>query len=49
MAEALDPEESKAYREDMSQNIRNPQAIKRAKRPEEQAATMRLCLFSTVR
>jgi NAD(P)-dependent dehydrogenase (short-subunit alcohol dehydrogenase family) len=40
MAEALDTEESKAYREEMSQDIRNQQAIKRAGRPEEQAATI---------
>jgi 3-oxoacyl-[acyl-carrier protein] reductase len=39
MAEALDTEESKAYREEMSQGIRNQQAMKRAGRPEKQAAT----------
>jgi dihydroxycyclohexadiene carboxylate dehydrogenase len=40
MAEALDTEESKAYREEMAQDIRNQQVIKRAGRPEEQAATI---------
>ena len=38
MAEALDTEESQAYREEMRQDIRNQQAIKRSGRPEEQAA-----------
>ena len=40
MAEALDTEETRAYREEMSQDIRNQQAIKRSGRPEEQAATI---------
>ena len=40
MAEALDTEESRAYREEMGQDIRNQQAMKRAGRPEEQAATI---------
>jgi NAD(P)-dependent dehydrogenase (short-subunit alcohol dehydrogenase family) len=40
IAEAPDTEESKAYREEMSQDIRNQQAMKRAGQPEEQAATI---------
>jgi dihydroxycyclohexadiene carboxylate dehydrogenase len=40
MAEALDTRESKVYREEMSQDIRNQQAMKRSERPEEQAATI---------
>ena len=40
MAEALDTEESRTYREEMGQDIRNQQAMKRAGRPEEQAATI---------
>ena len=33
-------EEYKAYREEMRQDIRNQQAIKRVGKPEEQAATI---------
>jgi NAD(P)-dependent dehydrogenase (short-subunit alcohol dehydrogenase family) len=33
-------EEYKAYREEMSQDLRNQQAIKRVGKPEEQAATI---------
>jgi NAD(P)-dependent dehydrogenase (short-subunit alcohol dehydrogenase family) len=33
-------EEYKAYREEMSQDIRNQQSIKHSWRPEEQAATI---------
>ena len=39
MAEALDTEETRAYREEMGQDIRNQQAIKR-REAEEQAATI---------
>ena len=40
MAEALDTDESRAYREEMGQDIRNQQSMKRSGRPEEQAATI---------
>ena len=40
MAEALDTDEYRAYREEMGQDIRNPQSIKRSGGPEEQAATI---------
>lgn len=40
MAEALDTEEYTAYREEMSQDIKNQQSIKRAGKPEEQTATI---------
>lgn len=40
MAEASDTEEFRAYREEMSQDIRNQQAMKRPGRPEEQAAAI---------
>jgi dihydroxycyclohexadiene carboxylate dehydrogenase len=40
MAKASDPEEYRAYREEMSQDIRNQQSIKPSGRPEEQAATI---------